>query len=101
MVSILGDMWSSWGLSDICTALAAAEEINAEGSAAGAESGMTCYVRVQQLGRQHQSSGTGVISAGRLARNMTKYWVLSMVVLMQTKNFGGVVRIPSHRCHQL
>lgn len=91
MVSILGDMWSSWGLSEICTALGTAEEINAEGSATGAESGMTCYVRVQQLGRQHQSLGTGVISAGKLARNMTKYWVLSMVVLMQTKNFGGVV----------
>lgn len=44
MVRILGDMWSSWG-PDIGTALAATDEINAEGSAAGAEwHDFYCYV---------------------------------------------------------
>jgi len=52
VVRVLGDMWSSWG-PDIGTALAATNEIDAEGSAAGTESGVTSTaVGVQQLGEQ-------------------------------------------------
>lgn len=79
VVSVLGDTWSSWGSSKICTALSATDDTGVEGSAAGVESGVTCCVGVQQLSGQRRLSSLGDISSGGLAHTMAKYCVLGRV----------------------
>lgn len=86
VVCVLSDMWFSWG-PEICTALAATEEINAE----SAENDMTyCYV-VQQLGGQRWLSGFGYISTG-LGH--------SMMSIVNSAGFGVHVEKEFWRCCQ-
>lgn len=94
VVRVLGDAWSSWSPTEICSALAATGETGVEESTPSAETGMTWSSAVRR-------EASAIRAWGHLSRrNGSQYdkvlgaW--RSEVLMRSRNFGGSLQFPFH-----